>query len=87
MAIVIDRLRLPLVVKVIGKISTIIATYEHIQDWKKEKERVASVQRRLIVNGFKAASQDTQLVELDCPSKKISGFLQQVKKISQTFKY
>ena len=45
MTMVIDKLRMPQVVKMEGLISNTITIINHIQGWKKKKERVASVQK------------------------------------------
>ena len=71
MTMVIDRLRIPQVVKRKGLLPTTITTTEHIQGWKKQKERTASVKTELIFSDFKAGSKDKQIAELDCLSREI----------------
>ena len=71
MTMVIDRLRMPQVVKRKGLLPTTITTTEHIQGWKKKKEKTASVKTELTFSAFKAGSQDKQIAELDCLSREI----------------
>ena len=71
MTMVIDRLRIPQVVKRKGLLPTTITTTEHIQGWKKQKERTASVKTELTFNDFKAGSKDKQIAGLDCLSREI----------------
>ena len=54
-----------------GLISNTITIINHIQGWKKQKERVASVQKELIFNDFKAGSQGKIIAELDYLSRTI----------------
>ena len=63
---VIDRLRMPQVVKQKGNISNDITITEHIQGWKKLKEQTASIQGELIFNDLEAGSQDKTITDLDC---------------------
>ena len=65
MTMVIDRLRMPQVVKAKGLIPTTITTIEHIQGWKKQKERIVSVLKELAFSDFKTGSQDKTIAELD----------------------
>ena len=53
-----DHLRMPQIVVHRGTISTFISTQEHIQGWKKQKEKTVSYQGELTFNDFKAGSQD-----------------------------
>ena len=71
MTMVIDRLRIPQVVKRKRLLPTTITTTEHIQGWKKQKERTASVITELSFSDFKAGSQDKNIAELDCLARAI----------------
>ena len=53
---VIYHIRMPQLEVYRGPISTLIPTQEHIQDWKKQKERTSSYQGKLNFNDFKASS-------------------------------
>ena len=68
---VLDHLRMPQLVVQRGTISTLISTQEHIQGWKKQKERTVSYQGELTFNKFKAGSQDKYIAQLDCMSRQI----------------
>ena len=65
------HLRKPQIVVHRGPISTLISTQEHMQGWKKQKERIASYQGELNFNEFKAGSQDEYIAQLDYLSRQI----------------
>ena len=54
-----------------GPISTRISTQEHIQRWKKQKERTSSYNGKLNFNDNKAGSQDEHIAQLDYLSRQI----------------
>ena len=68
---VIDMLRMPQVVKRKGLLPTTITTTEHIQSWKKQKKRTASVLKELSFSDFKTGRQDKTIAEFDCLFKTI----------------
>ena len=55
---VLDHLRKPQTVVNRGTISNLISTQEHIEGWKKQKERTASYMGESNFNDFKTGSQD-----------------------------
>ena len=69
MAKVIDKLKIPQIVKNKWSISPEISIEQYIEGWKKQKERAASIHTELIFNDFKAWSRDGKRSDLNYLSR------------------
>jgi hypothetical protein len=71
LAILLNALRMPDIVRKAGTISTDISLQDYIRDWRRQKERTGSVRTALGFSDHIAATYHNGMAEIDCLLRQI----------------